>query len=82
MFVQLTNTAATVDQNCIIIWLVVRLAAPRVCSDLPIEIRNSVTSDRFRSALRTHYYRLARFNHVTVPLWRHNGASTIVFNNN
>lgn len=34
-------------------------AAPRVWNDLPIDIRNSVTFDRFRSALRTHYYRLA-----------------------
>jgi len=33
--------------------------APRVWNDLPIKIRNSVTFDRFISALRTHYYRLA-----------------------
>ena len=34
-------------------------AAPRVWNDLPFDIRNSVTFDRFRSALRTHYYMLA-----------------------
>ena len=34
-------------------------AAPRIWNDLPIDIRNYVTFDRFRSALRTHYYWLA-----------------------
>jgi len=44
-----------------LLYLAVRLAKRYLGSGmiLRIEIRNSVTFDRFRSALRTHYYRLA-----------------------
>jgi len=44
----------------------------RAWNDLPIEIRNSVTFDRFRSTLRTHYYigmlltTTVHLDHVTV----------------
>ena len=37
-------------------------ATPKVGYDLLIDIRKSVTFDRFRSALRMHYYRLASDN--------------------
>jgi len=39
--------------------------APRVCNDLSIENCNYVKFDRFRSALGTHYYRLAFDNNCT-----------------
>ena len=47
-------------------------AAPRIWNDLRIDIRNSVTFDRFRSASRTHYYRLA-FDNGSCTSWSRDG---------
>jgi len=71
-FVELTITAVTVVS---IARRAFSQAAPRVWNDLQTEIRNSVTFDRIRSALRTHYYRLAftitvHLDHVTGVLPR------------
>jgi len=46
------------------------LAAPSVWNSLPVEIRISETERQFRTAIRTHYYRisfnfLSRFDHHT-----------------